>query len=444
MLRIALPVPVCFLFAIALLVSNAQATENDASVLSENGQVEVIKDESGAFTLMRNNQPYSVKGVGGFKYLRLLKASGGNSIRTWGIEHLEQTFEGKPLLDAAHELGISVTVGFWVQHERHGFNYEDEASIEQQRARLREAVQKYKDHPALLMWGLGNEMEAFGERQNNPLVWQELNHLAGIIKDLDPHHPVMTVVAGTRQQTIDSIKQYYPRIDILGVNAYGGAAGTGQTLTEMGWDGPYMLTEFGTNGHWEVANTAWGAPIEPDPASKAESFYSIYVLDRDNNVGRSLGSYAFYWGNKQEATATWFGMFLETGEKQPAVDAMSFAWTGKWPANRAPGIRSLDSKFAHKTVKPGAKARATVDAADRENDELRYVWDVRAESTDRRTGGDAEAAPPSFSEAIRSGQGTPRVTFRAPRRAGAYRLFVTVFDGQGGAAAHNVPFYVDK
>ena len=435
-----LPVAMMLVSSVHVAAGDTQATREGTA----GSRVEVRKDESGAFTLIRNDQPYVVKGAGGLKHLRVLNESGGNSIRTWGVEHLEQTYDGKPLLDAAHELDISVTIGLWVHHERHGFEYEDPASIERQRNQIRNAVLKYKDHPAVLMWGLGNEMEAFGPRQNNPLVWQELNHLAGIIKDIDPHHPVMTVVAGTRQETIDSIKQHYPRIDILGVNAYGGATGTGQALLDMGWDGPYMLTEFGTNGHWEVAKTGWGAPIEPDPSSKAETFYSVYTLDRDNNAGRTLGSYAFLWGHKQEATATWFGMFLSSGEKQPAVDAMSFAWTGEWPANRAPTIRSLESSIAYKTVKPAARAHAEVEAADREGDTLRYVWDVRAESSDRRTGGDAEAVPPSFPDVIRSGQGTRRVSLKLPRRAGAYRVFVTVFDGKGGAAAHNFPFNVEK
>lgn len=451
MLRMALILPTCFLLGAAAPLASGENTSADGATVqvardaqAPGSRVEVVKDAAGAFTLLRNGEPYTIKGAGGHRHLQLLAASGGNSIRTWGIEHLEQTTDGKPLLDVAHELGISVTAGFWVQHERHGFDYADPASVEKQRSQLREAVLKYRDHPALLIWGLGNEMEAFGPRPNNPLVWKELNHLAGIVNELDPHHPVMTVIAGASQATIDSILEHYPRIDILGVNAYGGGAGTGQALPGLGWHGPYMLTEFGVNGTWEVPKTAWDAPIEPDPSSKAEAYYSTYVLDRDKNAGRSLGSYAFYWGQKQEATATWYGMFLASGEKQPAVDAMSFAWTGEWPANRAPTIRSLESPLAFQSVKPGRKSHAEVDSADREDDALRYVWDIRAESSDRRVGGEAEAAPPSFADAIRSGQGTKRISFKAPRQAGGYRVFVTVFDGQGGAAAHNFPFQVEN
>ena len=166
-------------------------------------------------------------------------------------------------------------------------------------------------------------------------------------------------------------------------------------------------------------------------------------MDRDDNVGRSLGSYVFFWGQKQEATATWFGMFLPSGEKLPRVDAMAYAWTGKWPENRAPKLNSLETPIAFKKVKAGSQSFAEADCIDREDDELRYVWEIRAESSDRKIGGDAEAAPPSFPDAIREGQGTPRITLEAPQISGGYRVFVTAYDGQGGAVVHNLPFYVE-
>ena len=122
---------------------------------------------------------------------------------------------------------------------------------------------------------------------------------------------------------------------------------------------------------------------------------------------------------------------------------MAYAWSGDWPENRAPKLISLDTPIAFKKVKAGSTSFAVVDCIDREGDELKYVWDIRAESSDRRVGGDAEAAPPSYPNAIETGQGTTRIAFRAPSQPGGYRVFVTAYDGQGGAVAHNIPFYVD-
>ena len=334
-----------------------------------------------------------------------------------------------------------------MQHTRHGFDYGDSAQVERQRERIREAVTRYRDHPAVLTWSLGNEAEAFGQAEADDRIWQELNYLAGMIKELDPHHPVMTVIAASSHtemtRHIDSIHQHYPNLDILGVNAYAAASGVGQNLPGQGWEGPYLLTEFGVAGTWEVRKTAWGAPIESDPSTKAADSYAVYKADRERNEGRRLGSYVFLWGNKQETTSTWFGMFLPTGEKLPRVDAMAYAWSGQWPANRAPKLRSLKTPVALKTVDANTRFPAEADIYDREGDELRYVWEIRAESTDRRIGGDSEIAPPSFPDAIEKGQGTDRVELRTPRQSGAYRLFVTAYDGQGGAVVHNLPFFVE-
>ncbi len=433
----------------ALLLSSCAAGVPGGPGTAPGSRVEVVRQSDGTFTLLRNDESYWVKGAGsgggqglGGGSLQLLAASGGNSIRTWGIEQLEQLVDGKPLLDRAHELGISVTAGFWVQHVRHGFDYSDTASIDEQRARLRDAVLKYRDHPALLAWGLGNEMEAFKPNVESEVIWRELNHLAGIVKDLDPHHPVMTVIAGADSSKIAGILTHYPNLDILGVNAYSNAPTVGRNLVGLGWNGPYMLTEFGVGGAWEVASTPWNAPIEPDPSTKAAETYTVYKIDRDDNVGRSLGSYVFFWGHKQETTATWYGMFLPSGEKLPRVDAMAYAWSGVWPDNRAPKLESLATPVAFRSVKPGTRSYAEADCVDREGDELRYTWDIRAESSDRGTGGDPEAAPPSYPESIKQGQGSPRIEFVVPNRPGAYRVFVTAYDGQGGAVVHNLPFFV--
>jgi len=289
---------------------------------------------------------------------------------------------------------------------------------------------------------LGNEMEAFQPGEIDVRIWQELNQLAGMIKKMDPYHPVVTVVAEVNGPKVAGIKTHYPNLDILGVNSYAGAPSVGKRVLESGWDGPYLLTEYGVAGTWESTKTTWGAPIEADPSTKALETYTAYKLDRDNNAGRTLGSYVFFWGHKQEATATWFGMFMPTGEKLPRVDAMAYAWSGQWPDNRTPKLISLESPVALKRVQAGSMSHAVVDCIDREGEDLTFVWDIRAESTDRKTGGDAEASPPSFPEAIQAGQGTARIEFRVPSRPGGYRVFVACNDGTGGAAAHNLPFFV--
>ena len=403
--------------------------------------VTIAKSFDGKYILLRDGKPYFINGAGGTSHFDTLTASGGNSIRTWGIESLEQIVDGKKLIDRAQELGLTVTAGIWVGHERHGFNYSDPAQLKAQRDKVRNAVRKWKNHPAILIWGLGNEMEGPMSDGKDARIWKELNVLAGIIKEEDRNHPVMTVIASAAPSKIKGILDNYPNLDILGVNAYAGGGGVGAGVKQAGWKKPFILTEFGCAGAWEVAKTKWGAAIEPSSQEKAASYYSNQNLLLENSRDICLGSYIFLWGQKQETTCTWYGMFLQSGEKLPTVDAMTRAWTGKWPANRSPRILTFKSPLRESTVQAGQTVEASVEVKDAENDPLSYEWEVVAESTDKKGGGDAEQAPPTIPECT-AGQKGAAIQVKAPAKSGAYRLFVTVRDGKGGASKDNLPFFV--
>ena len=401
-------------------------------------KVAVVKNGD-QFQLMVNGKPFFINGAGGTNRLAELHELGGNSIRTWGIESLEKTEGGKPLLARARDMGLMVTVGIWIQQPRKGFNYDDADSLRTQRDAVRKAVQKYKDDPAVLIWGLGNEME--GPDGTDLRIWKELNVLAGIIKEEDPNHPVMTVLAGAGGEKVKNFVAYCPNIDILGINAYGSASGVGSAVVQQGLDRPFILTEFGPTGQWEVPKTSWGAPIEATANQKAASYFATQQLVTQDSKKICLGTYAFLWGNKQEATSTWYGMFLKSGERLPQADAMSFAWTGKWPADRAPKLKSFTTSVTEKTVAPATAAKATVDAIDPGGAPLQYDWSVVEENKVVGTGGDEEPVPLSHPECLTGSPGNT-LNFTTPSTAGAYRLCLIIRNGKGTATTANVPFMV--
>ncbi len=395
--------------------------------------VELRKTAQG-FALFRNGWPYFIKGGGGHHYLETLKAAGGNSIRTWGEDDLE------PLLDRAQQLGLSVTIGIWLGQERQGFNYSDAAQVKGELEKTRRFIRRYRSHPALLMWGLGNEMEGSGE---NPIIWRTVNDIAKMVKEEDPHHPTMTVIAeiGANGTKAKHFMESCPDVDILGINSYAGLASLPKRLKEVNFNRPYVVTEYGPAGPWEVRKTAWNAPIEPSSTQKAATYLANYQSAVSSQVGRCLGSYAFLWGDKIEATPTWFGMLLPSGERLGTVDAVTYAWSGQWPANRAPVLTQLEMSAKDQTLTPGAAFTADATAADPDGDALMTRWEVRSEISDRKTGGDPEAPPFAHPEAFIESKGL-HGQFRAPEIPGAYRLFVYIYDGKGHAATANIPFLV--
>ena len=404
-------------------------------------QVRIVQQE-GAYVLLVDGQPFRVKGVGmGGEGQEALAARGGNSFRTWSTGM--DAAKVRAMLDRAQRNGLKVAMGIEVGNERHGFDYDDAAAVKRQLDRIRREIALYKDHPAVLMWVVGNELNL---HYSNPNVWNAVGGIADMIHREDPNHPVMTTLAGFDRKLIDLLKARAPSLDLIGIQLYGDIGALPEKLETSGWTGPYVVTEWGPTGHWESPLTTWKAPIEDDASRKAMLLQQRYeqIIAADTTQG--LGSYVFLWGDKQERTPTWYGLFLPSGESTPSVDAMEYVWTGRWPANRAPSIQplTLDGRKALDSVvlKAGQPVVAQADARDPDGDTLRYRWTVLHETTATSIGGDREDVPPDVSlEMEDTGQGGVR--FRAPDVPGHYRLFVETHDGKGHAAYANLPFRVD-
>lgn len=401
-----------------------------------------IVHEDGRYLMRVNGEPFLVKGAGmADGGQETLAARGGNSFRTWGTGTDEVAV--RAMLDRAQRNGLKVAMGIEVGNERHGFDYDDAVAVAKQRERIRREVRLYKHHPAVLMWVAGNELNLHYE---NPKVWDAIGDIADMIHAEDPNHPVMTTLAGFDRKLIDLLKARASSLDLIGIQLYGDIGALPQKLADSGWTGPYVVTEWGPTGHWESPLTTWKAPIEDDASRKATVLQQRYeqVIAADEKQG--LGSYVFLWGDKQERTPTWYGLFLPSGESTPSVDAMQYVWTGRWPANRAPSIKplTLDGHRALDSVvvQAGQAAVARVEAQDPEGDAVRYRWTVLHESTATSIGGDREDVPPQLDLAMED-DGKGGLRFTAPTAPGTYRLFVEVHDSKGHAAYANLPFRVD-
>jgi hypothetical protein len=414
--------------AIALILLPTQAA------LGQAVPVELVEANPGQWQLFRAGQPYAIKGAGGGGPKGLLAASGANTFRTWGV--------GPDLgaqLDEAQQLGLAVVVGHWLGHTRHGFDYNDLEMVSAQFARVRRDVLAYKDHPALLLWAVGNEMEGFAEG-DDAAVWSHVQALAALIKDLDSAHPVMTVTADIGGSRVKAVHSLCPDIDIMGINSYGGLPSVPDRYRKIGGKKPIIITEFGPPGTWEIAMTDFGAPPELTSTEKAAVYRDAYTAGCLSAGGLCLGGFAFTWGFKMEATSTWYGMFLPNGDKLAAVDAMTEIWSGAPPANLCPEIRSFSLKGPD-VVAPGDTVRVVLDVVDPEGAEVAVNWLVRGEAAEYLTGGDVQATPLELDGIITSSS-AQGATLVMPG-GGIYRLYMTAHDGSGAAAAANVPLKVD-
>jgi len=404
-------------------------------------KVELKQNESGHYRLYVNQEGFFVKGAGlEFGDIEALAASGGNSFRTWRTRNENE--DALDVLDRAHASGLMVLMGLDVARERHGFDYDDEAQVKEQFDFLKGEVERLKDHPALLGWAIGNELNL---EASNLKVYDAVEELSRMIHETDPRHPTTTTLAGIGKREVDYIKEHCTDVDFISIQMYGDIVNLQQRIADAGWEGPYMVTEWGATGHWEVARTEWDVAIEQTSKEKAQAFRERYRVAIEADPVHCLGSYVFLWAQKQERTPTWYGMFLENGNPTETVDAMQYIWTGAWPENRCPALDSflLSGKTAHDnvTLKAGESYTATAYVTDHENDPLTYRWEILPESTDLGMGGDYESRPETL---LATENDQSEMEIAAPVNPGAYRLFVYATDPGNKSATANIPFLVTE
>jgi hypothetical protein len=301
-----------------------------------------------------------------------------------------------------------------------------------------------KDHPALLGWGIGNELNL---RATNFKVWDAVQDIAAMIHKTDPIHPTTTMLAGIGKGEVDYIAANCPDIDFLCVQMYGDIVNLPKRLSDAGYKGPYIVSEWGATGHWEVGLTDWKAPIEQTSTEKASAIAERYEKAILADTKNCMGSFVFLWGQKQERTPTWYGLFTEKDEETEAIDQMHNFWTGSWPADRCPSIISASlngkTRFDNINLKPGQEYVSAIQAVDVDNDSLYVRVEILKESTDLKDGGDFETRPEALDKLVTMAS-PEKVVFNAPVNEGPYRLFVYVLDGKNHAATVNFPFLVKK
>jgi hypothetical protein len=404
-----------------------------------------IKSENGAYKLYFNNQPYFIKGANfggkGNNNLLFLSTKGANSIRLPINENFDK------LLNEAFKQKLTVLVDLPVKSEFiNSFNYDDTAQVHKQFNEIKNIVSKYKNHPYILFWNIGNELSINYKNKN---VWKAVNNIAKTIHKISPNQITMTVISENpiNAEVINEIKNTCPEIDVLGINQFGNLESLASDLNKNGWEKPYIITEWGATGHNQTARNKWDIPIEETSTEKARVYKSNYEKAILKDKEKCLGAYVYYWGQKQDRTSTWYGMFLESGQQLEAIDIMEFLWKNKWPVLIAPGIDSIriNDKKPETSIElsPNTKHEAEFIFVQNKNLSYRLEWHMFPEPDKfSNNHGQGEVKPQETIVQFVKVKSNNRIVFTAPEKEGNYRLFVTIFGEQNKAAVANIPFHV--
>jgi hypothetical protein len=405
------------------------------------GKTVYIKSNNGKWEIIRNGKPFFIKGAsagyGTEVEFKTMQEYGGNSIRLYDLSNTTKT-----TLDLGSKYGITVMLGIWFLPEE-WFDYSDPAATSAKLAEVRSKVRLYRNHPALLAWGIGNEV--VGENSSDEM-FRFMNDVSVMIHQEDSNHITSIVTAGITTKLANKIATLIPDLDFVGVNYYAGIPAIFPQIQSSQLKKPYVVTEWGVNGEWEVAKTPWGCPIEECSRKKAEVFRDRYNYYIKSYEGNCIGSYAFLWGDIQDWGPTWFSLFYN-GNAVEQVDELTKAWTGSYPTNRAPSI--LESKLNGSASKNNPIITNyegntyTLQASDNEADELSVEYIVQPyNSTEGLISDDSHSMKYIPGIIYEETATSCKLKFSDSQDEIAYKLYIILKDSKGRTATEVFPFRV--
>jgi hypothetical protein len=212
------------------------------------GAVRIVHN-GGHYALLRDGHPYFVKGAVGRVHLDALRGAGGNSIRA-----------GAGSIEEAERRGLTILIDLPFGKQRMGFDYNDAAAVRKQQEEIDGIVCRYKANSVVLAWALGNELEIQTSPEQRIPLWKAVNAAAREIHRMDPDHPVITMVGGAYKRMLSELNRWCPDLDAVGLNSYADTLTLPEDIAQQGWTRPYLVTEFGPKGHWQVPKTPSGPP----------------------------------------------------------------------------------------------------------------------------------------------------------------------------------------
>jgi hypothetical protein len=398
-----------------------------------------VQQINGKYSILRDGKIFNIRGASGYTNLEELKRCGGNTIRIWDTTHIDR------ILADANRYGISVIVGISLPESQYLSYYNDTNKVSKDFNKIKKLVNQYKSNPALLMWCVGNEL-VFPNKPSYNSFYRSFNNIVEMIHQDDPDHPVTTTMVNFRKNDIVNIK-LRTDVDIISFNIFSRITELKDDLKNFSWfwKGPYLITEWGINGPWPgISSTAWDAKIEPNSTIKAKDYLARYKEYMPVEAPRFLGSFIFFWGQKQEITHTWFSLFDEFGNKTESVSIAQEIWTGK-PSNfNGPKISGmvLSEKGASNNIflEPGSLQSAKINVLENKKP-VNVKWEIYPEDWYKKNNVNNLIRPKILNGLIIEQTGL-EVKFKAPLTEGPYRLFASVSDNKGNIANANIPFYV--
>ena len=390
-----------------------------------------ITGSQGNWQFTVDGQPYIVKGLTwgppvseAAARMPDLRQMGVNTVRTWGTDASSQA-----LFDAAAANNIRVIAGFWLQPgggpgSGGCVNYVTDSTYKSNMlTEFSKWVNQYKTNKGLLMWDVGNESilgmdKCFSgaELENQRAAYAKyVNDVARAIHAIDPNHPVTSTDAWTGAWPY--LKANAPDLDLYAVNSYGSVCNVKQDWISGGYTKPYIVTEGGPAGDWEVPIDPILGKIEHTDVQKADAYVRSFNCVV-GHTGVGLGETFFHYGTEGDYGGEWFN--ITTGnERRLSYYAIRKLFGGAPATNTPPVISNMTVSNAT-SVPAGSTFTLSASVNDPDGDPIAYSMGYNSNAINGATG---------IIAANFTGSGPWTVT--APQQLGVWKLYIYARDGHG-------------
>ena len=403
--------------------------------------VHIIKEQN-SFQLIRNGKPFYIKGASGKSYIKELSEAGGNTLRLYDTINLQK------ILDEATKYNIAVIVDIPLPRFNNYVNFYSDTEFKKvTKIKVKNLIYKYKNHPSLLMWNIGNELTYPLPINNKRKKFINFfNELIDLIHEEDKNHPVSTTLEGPFMKQAFKINRFSPNIDLIGYNVFSMIEKVKLNQNKLSYitsTVPYFISEWGVNGPWEASKNNWMAILEQPSTEKGAEYKDVYnkYIKTDNQC---LGSLAFYWGYKEEGTPTWFNIFDKSGKKSQSYYSLKEVWSDSLFNNIGPPLIEeikINGKSDNNLVFNVAEnVMAEILINPINGQELEFKWEIY-ESGWKNKGWKLNNELNAF-VFQKNAINTSKVKIIMPKKEGAYRIFVYVYDVHNNFASANIPFYI--
>ncbi len=239
--------------------------------------------------------------------LPLLRDMGANTIHLWIWNN---TADHLAFLDKAYNGGVNpiyVIAGYWINA---GLDIDPTSPNnvrEQLKADFRKMVAVHKNHPATLMWAIGNELNAplmYGNKMDD--LFSLINEMAAEarVEEGANYHPVTTPLWDSNLiSTISTYDSLVPSLDIWGANVYrGNTFGNLFNDYQAVSDKPLIILEYGIDAYDNVHGNEYENIGNNYQADYAEALWKEIEANSDTCIGGSIRSYSDEWWRGKHST----------------------------------------------------------------------------------------------------------------------------------------------